>query len=130
MIELNWSLSDSNAITLSFRCLTCFEQGVHWHSGKELQADYRVKYHSKTCMWYNSSIQLPLSFSYESIRKFDQRNKYNFCNNKNLMFISLPPIFFYIGSYHLYNNSIRLFNQLTLSNRTIALFSARHKSLM
>ena len=44
---------------LNFRFCVCFEQGVHWHSGK-----YRVWIHSETHTWHDKNIQSHVSYRY------------------------------------------------------------------
>ena len=46
----------SHCCHLNFRYGTCFEQGVHWHSG-----NYKVWIHSETQTWHDNNIQTVLN---------------------------------------------------------------------
>ena len=46
----------SRCCHLNFRYGTCFEQGVHWHSG-----NYKVWIHSETQTWHDNNIQTVLN---------------------------------------------------------------------
>ena len=50
--ELSGCGFDSHCSHLNFRHFSCFEQGVHWHSGK-----YRVGIHSETRTWHDKNIK-------------------------------------------------------------------------
>ena len=47
---------ESHCCHLNFRYGTCFEQGVHWHSG-----NYKVWIHSETQTWHDNNIQTVLN---------------------------------------------------------------------
>ena len=54
--KLSGCAFESRCCLLSFRCRTCFEQGVLWHSG-----NYEVQIHSETRTWDDNDVYVTCS---------------------------------------------------------------------